>query len=105
MRAAQDAAAAAGAGAAPPLPPPVQLARPRRRLDLSRLSAVGISHSPARFKAAADRCLAEFSALFGGGSPLLVEQRVPDGYGAAPTCAWPFDCMYLADPPDARTQP
>jgi hypothetical protein len=143
--------------AAEVLLPPVQLMRPQRRIDLSRMSGVGecccqaepwgacilkarsaclpttanclhlhagviwpaagwphphlphppnqslvpslfagISHNPARFKAAADRCLAEFSQLFGG-SPLQVQQ-VPADYGSPPNChLWPFDCMYLSD--------
>lgn len=54
----------------------------------------GISHDPARFQAAADRCLAEFSALFGG-SPLVL-RRLPPDYGPPPNCRWwPWlDCMY-----------
>jgi hypothetical protein len=75
-------------------PPAVRLVRPQRRLDLSRLSGVGISHNQRRFKAAADRCLAEFSELFGG-SPLQSRPLEP-GYGPPPRCGLlHFDCMYL----------
>ncbi|KAL4451196.1 hypothetical protein ABPG77_009268 [Micractinium sp. CCAP 211/92] len=79
------------------LPAPVQLMRPRRRLDLSRLSGVGISHNQSRFKAAADRCLASFTRLFG--SFPLVERPLPTDYGSPPSCHLGFglDCMYLAD--------
>lgn len=55
----------------------------------------GISHDQGRFKAAADRCLAEFSALFGGDT--LRHRPVPADYGPGPDCRWwPLDCMYLS---------
>jgi hypothetical protein len=48
----------------------------------------------ARFKAAADRCLADFTALFGG-SPMRV-RMLEAHYGPPPNCRlWPLDCMYL----------
>ncbi len=57
-------------------------------------STTGISHNQRRFKAAADRCLAEFDRLFGG-SPLQSRPLEP-GYGPPPRCALlHFDCMYL----------
>ncbi|KAL4422923.1 hypothetical protein ABPG75_009120 [Micractinium tetrahymenae] len=76
---------------------PAQLMRPRRRLDLSRLSGVGISHDQSRFKVAADRCLVSFTRLFGG-CP-LVQRPVPGSYGSPPSCrlGWGLDCMYLTD--------
>ncbi len=57
----------------------------------------GISHNQSRFKAAADRCLASFTRLFGS-SP-LVERPLPTDYGSPPSCHLGFglDCMYLAD--------
>ncbi|EFN51907.1 hypothetical protein CHLNCDRAFT_54762 [Chlorella variabilis] len=88
------AAGGTGEGGASAMMPPVQLVRPERRIDISRLSGVGISHNPARFKAAADRCLAEFSQLFGG-CPLVLRQVDPH-YGRPPNChLWPLDCVYL----------
>eukprot|EP00887_Chlorella_sp_A99_P000276 scaffold13.g276.t1 len=69
---------------------------PLRRVDISRLaSSVGISHSRDKFKKTADRCLAEFTTLFGGDSPLQ-RHRMEWRKGArAPVCGGAIgDCLY-----------
>lgn len=79
--------------------PPCRLcdARPTPSQGSPPAAPAGISHNQSRFKAAADRCLASFTRLFGS-SP-LVERPLPTDYGSPPSCHLGFglDCMYLAD--------
>ncbi|KAL4857493.1 Glycosyltransferase family protein 64 protein C5 [Chlorella vulgaris] len=81
--------------------PPTQLFRPERRIDASRLSGVGISHNPARFKAAADTCLEAFGRIFNGHP--LVQRDLEAHYGSPPNCKlWPLDCIQRAMRSPAR---
>ena len=89
-------AEAAGSDTAPqPRRQTVHWVRPERRIDVSKLSGVGISHDFAKFKQSADRCLTEFAELFGG-SPL---QRQAFSWSRAlrkPSCGSPLlGCVYL----------
>lgn len=76
--------------------PPVKFFRPSRRVDLSKLSAVGISHDMTRFQVAAERYLAAFADVFEG-NPLL-SQSLNDALGArrAPLfCGTFLGCLYI----------
>jgi hypothetical protein len=75
----------------------VRYVRPSRRVDVSGLSGVGISHDEARFVAGADACLAAFPALFGGRA-VLRKERFDWSVWAPPRCGGSgvLDCSYLS---------
>lgn len=86
------------------LEPAVKYVRPRRRLDLSKLTSVGISHHAAAHLAKRKRCLSEFSQYID--THRLVrkypELPVSDKFvwkrngGGPPVCWLPFlGCIYL----------
>eukprot|EP00887_Chlorella_sp_A99_P007508 scaffold2.g7508.t1 len=72
----------------------VEFIRPTRRLDISKLSGVGISHNWKGFKDTAQDYLAHFVADFGG-TPLRT-QKFDWSYSSPPFCAIQFlGCSYL----------
>jgi len=84
--------------------PAVKYVRPLRRLDLSKLTSVGISHHAAAHLAKRERCLSEFSEYIsshglGGKYPKLpvTEKFVWEREAAGPPVCWlPFlGCIYL----------
>ena len=80
------------ARAAAPGAPAVQYVRPRRRLDISWLSRVGISRAKV-FAAERRACAAHFSQLLGG-SALRDQQIEWDGDERPPWCSF-FGCLFL----------
>jgi hypothetical protein len=77
--------------------PVVKYVRPRRRLDLSKLTSVGISHHAAAHLAKRERCVAEFSQY----TPQLpTSEKFVWGHwrevAGRPICWVPFlGCIYL----------
>jgi hypothetical protein len=82
------------ARAAAPGAPAVQYVRPRRRLDISWLSRVGISRAKV-FSEERMACAAHFSQLLGGSG--LQDQRIEwAGSDRPPLCSLPgFGCIYF----------
>ena len=80
------------ARAAAPGAPAVQYVRPRRRLDISRLSRVGLSRATVH---AEERraCAAHFSQLLGGST--LADQRVEWSGGQRPPWCSSLGCLFL----------
>jgi hypothetical protein len=84
-----NASAAAGRSAA------VHFVRPTRRVDISKLSGVGISHSWDKFLAATRTYLDTFTHTFGG-VPLRTQRIDWRGRGPPHFCTVPnVGCMYL----------
>lgn len=74
--------------------PVLEFIRPQRRVDISYLSGVGLSHNWERFQRQAEQCLGEFAHLFGG-YPL--QTRAFDwSTFSPPYCGIPaLGCLYM----------
>lgn len=75
---------------------PVHFQRPKRRVDLSKLSSVGISHNMDRFQETADRYLREFVDVFGRNPLQTQDFRAAVGFRGPPHfCGTSMGCFYM----------
>lgn len=75
---------------------PVHFQRPKRRVDLSKLSPVGISHDMEHFQETADRYLREFVDVFGTNPLQIQDFRAAVGLRGPPHfCGTSMGCFYM----------